>query len=216
MVISRQKPLKELLASLEGYGKIFIVGCGECATVCKSGGQAELDKMKSVLEGEGKKIAGMCIPETACNAAHLKTGFARNLSSLRESDAVLVMACGLGAQSVKDNNRFGQAVIPANDTIFEAVTDARGNFYEKCSLCAECILAQTGGICPVTLCPKGMLNGPCGGVDKGKCEIDRDKDCVWVLIYKELEKDKNPHKIKQVIKERDYQKTLKPHKLIAG
>jgi hypothetical protein len=27
------------------------------------------------------------------------------------------------------------------------------------------------------------MNGPCGGSVDGRCEIDRDVDCVWQLIY---------------------------------
>jgi hypothetical protein len=124
------------------------------------------------------------------------------------------LACGLGVQSVKENNRLNHPVIPANDTIFGAVMDGQGNFYEKCSMCAECVLASTAGICPVTLCPKGLLNGPCGGMNKGKCEVDNEKDCAWILIYQELEKRKNLDKIRLIQKTRDYSKSNKPHKLI--
>lgn len=214
MIISQQKPLDELLGSLKDYQKIFLVGCGECAATCKSGGQPELEKMKALLVSAGKKILGMCLPDAPCVAAQIKTGLAKNIKALRDSEAVLVLACGLGVQSVKENNRFNQAVIPANNTIFGAVMDAQGNFYEKCSMCAECVLDDTAGICPVTLCPKGLLNGPCGGMDKGKCEVDNERDCAWVLIYKELEKKNSLNKIRVIHKERDYQKALRPHKLI--
>ncbi|MDD5505252.1 MAG: methylenetetrahydrofolate reductase C-terminal domain-containing protein [Candidatus Omnitrophica bacterium] len=214
MIISLQKPLDELLSSLKDYRKIFLVGCGECAATCKSGGQPELDKIKVVLESAGKTILGMCLPSAPCVAAQVKSELAKNIKALRGCEAVLVLACGLGVQSVKENNRFNQAVIPANNTIFGAVMDAQGNFYEKCSMCAECVLDETGGICPVTLCPKGLLNGPCGGMDKGKCEVDNERDCAWVLIYKELEKKNSLNKIRLIHQERDYQKALKPHKLI--
>ncbi len=214
MIISQQKPLDELLGSLKDYQKIFLVGCGECAATCRSGGQPELEKMKALLESMGKKILGMCLPDAPCVAAQIKTGLAKNIKALRDSEAVLVLACGLGVQSVKENNRFNQAVIPANNTIFSAVMDAQGNFYEKCSMCAECVLDETAGICPVTLCPKGLLNGPCGGMDKGKCEVDNERDCAWVLIYRELEKKNSLDKIRVIHKERDYQKALRPHKLI--
>jgi len=214
MIISQQKPLDELLGSLKDYQKIFLVGCDECAATCKSGGQPELEKMKALLESAGKKILGMCLPGAPCVAAQIKTELAKNIKALRDSGAVLVLACGLGVQSVKENNRFNQAVIPANNTIFGAVMDAQGNFYEKCSMCAECVLNETAGICPVTLCPKGLLNGPCGGMDKGKCEVDNERDCAWVLIYKELEKKNSLDKIRVINKEQDYQKALRPHKLI--
>ncbi|MDD5282010.1 MAG: methylenetetrahydrofolate reductase C-terminal domain-containing protein [Candidatus Omnitrophica bacterium] len=214
MIISQQKPLGELLDCLKDYKKIFLVGCGECATTCKSGGQPELDKMKVSLEAAGKTISGMCLPGAPCIAAQIKTELAKNMKDFRSSEAVLVLACGLGVQSVKDNNRFNQEIIPANNTIFGAVMDAQGNFYEKCSMCAECVLSQTAGICPVTLCPKGLLNGPCGGMNNGKCEVDSEKDCAWVLIYRELEKNNKLASLREIRGPKDFKKSARPHKLI--
>ena len=40
----------------------------------------------------------------------------------------------------------------------------------------------------MTLCAKNLLNGPCGGTNHGKCEVDSQKDCAWTLIYRRLEK----------------------------
>ena len=162
MIISRLKPLDELLLSLKEYNKIFLIGCGECATSCKSGGEEEIFKMKEDLKVAGKTITGSCIPSAPCVAAKLKGELAKNLKALRECEAVLVLACGLGVQSFKDNDRLDLAVLPATDTLFGAVMDAQGNFFEKCSMCAECVLDLTAGICPITLCPKSLLNGPCG------------------------------------------------------
>ncbi|MDI6758215.1 MAG: methylenetetrahydrofolate reductase C-terminal domain-containing protein [Candidatus Omnitrophota bacterium] len=214
MIITEIKPFTEILSSLKGYNKIFLIGCGECAAICKTGGEAELNKIKTLLEEQGKIVTGACIPDAPCLAAQIKTGLAKNISGLRQADVILIFACGLGVQSVKANNRLSQAVLPALNTVCGAVMDAGGNFYEKCSLCGECVLAVTGGICPITVCSKGLLNGPCGGVDKGKCEVDKDKDCAWVLIYKELEKEKKLDNFKEIRKPKDFKKTTKPHKLI--
>jgi len=214
MIVTEQKPLKEILEALGDYKKIFLVGCGECATTCKTGGKDELLKIQQELEKQGKTIVGSCIPDAPCVASQIKTELAKNIKILREAEAILVLACGLGAQSVKDNDRLGLAVLPVCNTLFGAVMDAGGNFYEKCSLCGECVLDVTGGICPITLCPKGLLNGPCGGVDHGKCEVDKEKDCAWVLIYKELEKRKKLAKIRKIQAPKDFKKTTKPHKLI--
>jgi ferredoxin len=214
MIITEQKPFAELIDSLKEYKKIFLVGCGECATTCKTGGEPEVLKMKQALEEQGKIIRGTCIPGAPCVASQMKTEFAKNMKALREAEAVLVLACGLGVQSAKDNDRIGLAVLPACNTLFGAVMDAQGNFYEKCSLCGECVLDVTAGICPVTLCPKGLLNGPCGGVDKGKCEVDKERDCAWVLIYKELEKKGKLKNLKEIQKAKDFKKATKPHKLI--
>jgi hypothetical protein len=100
MIVSQQKPLSELFTSLKEYKKIFLVGCGECATSVKSGGEPEVAKMRKDLEAGGKTITGFCIPSAPCVAAKLKTELAKNIKALRESEAVLVLACGLGVQSV--------------------------------------------------------------------------------------------------------------------
>lgn len=214
MIITEQKPIQEILDSLREYKKIFLVGCGECSTTCKTGGKDEILAMQKELGKQGKTIVGTCIPNAPCIAAQTKTEFAKNMKALRETEAILVLACGLGVQSVKENERFGLVVLPGCNTLFGAVMDAQGNFLEKCSMCGECVLAQTGGICPITLCPKGLLNGPCGGVVHGKCEVDKDRDCAWILIYKELEKRKRLSDFKKIKEPKDFKKTTKPHKLI--
>jgi len=214
MIITEQKPFADIIDRLKDCKKIFLIGCGECATTCKTGGEPELLALKAKLEAEGKTVVGMCIPSAPCVAAKLKTELAKNMPALRQAEAILVLACGLGVQSVKDNDRFGLLVLPGCNTLFGAVLDAAGNFYEKCSLCGDCILDITGGICPVTLCPKGLLNGPCGGMNKGKCEVDKDMDCAWVLIYQELEKRNKLGNLRAVQKPRDFKKTTKPRKLV--
>jgi hypothetical protein len=88
--------------------------------------------------------------------------------------------------------------------------DREGSFVERCSACGECILELTGGICPVTRCPKGLMNGPCGGVDKGKCEVDKELDCVWALIYNELKEKDRLYLLKEYRPPKDHSKMLKP------
>jgi len=170
--------------------------------------------MGQLLKQSGKTITGSCVPSAPCVAAKLKAELATHLNALRQSEAVLVLACGLGVQSFKENDRFNLAVFPACDSLFGATMDAQGNFFEKCSMCAECVLAVTGGVCPVTLCPKGLLNGPCGGVNQGKCEVDNQRDCAWVLIYRELEKKHKLEELKVIRQPKDFKKSSRPHKLI--
>jgi len=214
MIISELKPIQDIIDSLKSYTKIFLIGCGECATACKTGGLDEVLKMKQELEAKGKIVVGYCVPSAPCVAGKLKSELAKNISAIRQAEVVLVLACGLGVQSAKDNDRFNLEVLPACNTLFGAVMDAKGNFYEKCSLCAECVLGVTGSICPITLCPKGLLNGPCGGMNKGKCEVDNEKDCAWVLIYNELEKRKKLDNLKAIQGPKDFKKSGRPHKLV--
>lgn len=214
MVITEQKSIEVIIDSLKDYNKIFLVGCGECSTTCKTGGKEEILKMQGLLERSGKVVVGNIIPDAPCIAAKTKAEFAKNIKLLRDAQAVLVLACGLGVQSVKDCDRLGLAVIPACNTLCGAVMDAAGNFLEKCSMCGECVLDMTCGICPVTLCPKGILNGPCGGMNKGKCEVDSDKDCAWVLIYKEFEKKNNLENFRKIQPPKNHKKSIKPRRLI--
>lgn len=214
MIVTEQKPLSEIIAGLTSFSKIFLVGCGECATACKTGGREELAKMEKELSEQGKTILGTCIPDAPCIASQIKTELAKNIALLRQAEAILVLSCGLGVQSVRDNNRTNSTVLPGCNTICSALMDAKGDFYEKCSLCGDCVLGITAGICPLTLCAKGILNGPCGGMNKGKCEIDSEKDCAWVLIYKELEKTGKLDSLKKIQLPKDFKKTTKPHRLI--
>ena len=50
MIITKQKELKDILAAMGDEKKVFIVGCGECSTTCKTGGEKEVAAMKQALE----------------------------------------------------------------------------------------------------------------------------------------------------------------------
>ncbi|MBN1526559.1 MAG: methylenetetrahydrofolate reductase C-terminal domain-containing protein [Candidatus Omnitrophica bacterium] len=213
MIISKQKDPKEILQYLEGHNKIFIIGCGECSTTCKSGGEEEVKKMKELLEKEGKTVTGYCVPKAPCIAAQVKLELAKNRKAIEASESVLVLACGLGIQSVKENMRVERPVHVGCDTLFMGEVDGQGAFLERCSACGECVLELTGMICPITRCPKSLLNGPCGGQDKGKCEVDKDRDCAWVLIYNELKKQNRLDLLKKIKPPKDHTKSTKPRQL---
>ena len=216
MIVTQRKLLEEILNILKDQNKVFLVGCGECSTTCHTGGEKEVLEMKQFLEAQGKKVTGWVIPNAPCIAAQTKTAFAQNMPALKDTQAILVMSCGLGVQSVKENDRLKLEVFPALNSMFGTLMDSKGSFYEVCSNCGDCVLDKTGCICPITRCSKGLLNGPCGGVIKGKCEVDRDRDCAWVLIYKELERKGQLDKMKALSAPKDYSKTTKPHKVLTS
>ena len=213
MVITKQKDFKEILKHLKGQDKVFLVGCGECSTTCKTGGEAEVKAVKEALEKAGKTVTGYCIPSAPCVAAQVKLALAKNKKLIDASDAILVLACGLGIQSVKDNLRGDKPIHIACDTLFMGAVDAGGAFLERCSACGDCVLETTGMICPVTRCPKSLLNGPCGGQNKGKCEVDNTKDCAWILIYNELKKSGKLGLLREIRSSKDHSKLSKPRQL---
>ena len=213
MIITRQKEFKEILKSLEGRQRIFIVGCGECSATCKTGGEDDVKKVKIALEREGKTVTGYSIPSAPCVAAKIKMELVKSRKAIESSDAVLVFACGLGIQSVKENMRTERPIHVGCDTLFMGQVDSKNAFLERCAACGECVLELTGLICPITRCPKALLNGPCGGQDKGKCEVDKDKDCAWILIYNELKRQDKLHLLKQTKPPQDHSKSARPRNL---
>lgn len=213
MIITRQKEFKQILKFLEGEKNIFLIGCGECSTTCKTGGEEDIKKIKELLEKEGKTITGYSVPEAPCIAAKVKLELAKNRKTIQSSDAILVLACGLGVQSVAENLRIDKKIHVGCDTLFMGAIDASGTFLEKCSACGDCVLDLTGLICPVTRCPKGLMNGPCGGQNKGKCEVDKNRDCAWILIYNQLKKQGDMKLFKEKFPPKDYSKSSKPRQL---
>ncbi len=96
MIISKQKPFEEILACLTGIERVFLVGCGECATVCQTGGEQQLVEMKEKLEAEGKKVTGSMVGESACHILNMKRELRKHKAEVEDAQALLVMACGAG------------------------------------------------------------------------------------------------------------------------
>lgn len=211
MIVTEKKPLEEILANLGTEKKVFLIGCGECSTTCKTGGEKELLEMKEKLIAAGKEVTGYVIPKAPCIGSQVVIVQAKNRKELEAADSILALSCGLGVQSIKENLRQKKDVHAGCNTMFISTLDKSGNILsEKCSACGDCILDLTGTICPITRCAKGLLNGPCGGANKGKCEVDKDKDCAWVLIYNELKEKNKLDNLKKIQKPKDYSKQIKP------
>lgn len=181
--ITRQKPLEEVLELLTGFNGIFVMGCGTCTTLCRTGGMPEVLDMASKLQANNKVVTGHMVIPVACDELSHES-FEQQKEALGESGALLIMSCAFGVQTLA--RQFKIPAIPALDTLFVGKEAGLGRFDEICTQCGSCVLGLTGGICPVTSCHKGLLNGPCGGTNNGKCEIDPDKDCAWTLIYTRL------------------------------
>ena len=179
MIITEEKPIKEVLSAIEEAKKIFIFGCGSCCTTCQTGGEQEVKAMANQI---GERVVGTCVIEEACDLRLVRRDLNHHKTSLTEADVLLGMTCGSGMQTVVDFTKL--PVVPALNTVGLGQIKRLGQFYEKCRECADCILDKTGGICPITLCPKGLMNGPCGGQVHGKCEVGNyERDCAWVKIY---------------------------------
>ncbi len=188
MIVADRKPLEEILNSIKDYKKIMLAGCGGCVTVCFSGGAKAVEllasQIKMARKKQGRDIEIIeATPERQCEYE-----FIDELKGEIESvEAVLSIACGVGVQAMNERHP-DRITIPGLNTKFMGYPIEHGLWDERCAGCGDCVLEWTGGICPIARCAKRLLNGPCGGSSDGKCEVDKDTDCAWQLIYDRLKK----------------------------
>jgi ferredoxin len=172
MIVGEQKSISEIKTIIAPYKKILIMGCGTCVKTCFAGGEDEVAVLASALrlacKKDGKEIdIEEFTVERQCEDEFIQEG----APAISRNEGVLSLACGAGVQALA--RRFG-------------VLEKQGVFTEECAGCGDCKLAIFGGICPVTRCAKKLLNGPCGGSQKGKCEVNPETDCAWQMIIERL------------------------------
>jgi len=205
--ITKQKPLEEIKKLLVSLDQVFIAGCGTCTTMTKTGGVDQVLEMRDRLLEMDKWVSGWTVIPTACDEM-TEAALKENGRAIENASCVLAMTCALGVHRV--SSYIDRPVIPALDTLFIAVEDSPGYFREVCAQCGQCILGETAGICPITTCHKGLVNGPCGGTNNGKCEVDKEKDCAWTLIYERLKEQGRLDLMHMYQPPRNYQVTPRP------
>ncbi len=186
MIVGEQKPFDEIWEMVKDYKKIVVTGCNTCVAICHAGGSKEAETLASLLrikaeqEGLDMEVTSNGI-ERHCEPEY----FEPVMEEYRAADLVLSLACGVGVNFLSD--RIGTTpVFPGVNTKFFGAVPEPGIFEELCAGCGDCVLHLTGGICPVVRCSKSLMNGPCGGTNDGKCEVDSNTDCGWYLIVKRM------------------------------
>lgn len=188
MITGELKPLEEIVATVADFKKVLVVGCGDCVSVCLTGGDREARQLAAELArthhyaGSPPNFSVKTI-ERQCETDWLESYFEIPAGV----DAVLSLACGAGVQTMAAV--FDPLpVLPALNTTFLGANVEQGVFQEMCRGCGDCVLAYTGGVCPVARCAKGLYNGPCGGSSNGSCEIRPDVPCAWAMIFYRLKR----------------------------
>jgi len=186
MIVAKRKPIEEIKELLSGYQKVLNVGCGTCVSVCLVGGEKEVNILNAEIEMSRKMEDNPIEMGAACVERQCDREFLAALDDKVEAyEALMSMACGVGIQFLAE--RFpDKPVFPAVNTTGLAVNQDIGWYEERCRSCGNCVLGWTAGICPVTMCAKSLYNGPCGGTNKGSCEIHTDQPCAWHMIYERL------------------------------
>jgi ferredoxin len=186
MIVADKKPIDEIIGYVENHDRILVLGCNECVTVCEAGGKKEVGVLASSLRmyfmNQGREVTvGEHTLERQCDPEYQE----EIQDMIKDYDAVVSIACGVGIQFTAEKYPE-MPVYPGVNTLFMGATEKRGLWTERCQGCGTCLLALTGGICPISRCAKRIMNGPCGGSSKGKCEISKDTDCAWQLIVDRL------------------------------
>ena len=171
MIVASPKSVTELKQLIDRHQKVLFVGCGTCVTVCLAGGEREVGiagygvRMARKLAKQPVEIEQITIERQCDNE------FIKDLApAVERSQAVVSFGCAAGVQAIAE--RFpGKPVYPGLNTQFLGILEEQATWTEKCIGCGECMLAEFGGVCPVTRCAKHMLNGPCGGSTSDRCEV---------------------------------------------
>lgn len=182
--ITEQKPWEETLEMLSGVEKVYLIGCGTCATMCLTGGKSQVLEMKGKLEATGKQVTGWMVVPTTCDEL-TKYALEENAQEVTVADGILAMTCAFGVQTL--SLYADKLVYPSLNTMFIGIEESPGHFIEVCMQCGDCVLGKSAGLCPLVRCAKSLLNGPCGGSVGGKCEVSSDIPCVWQTIVDRLQ-----------------------------
>lgn len=214
MIIATQKSLQEIGQMIAGYRTVLLVGCGTCMTVCGCGGEREVALLHGALRladargGNGEHEYMELTVKRQCDQEFLDAVGEK----AEAADAVLSLGCGIGVQALAERLP-DLSVFPGVNTSFLGMAKEWGIWDERCAACGDCRLDETGGICPITRCTKGILNGPCAGTKNGKCEASKDMDCAWVLIYKRLENLGKLDIMRRYYPPRNFRTIPRPHRI---
>ncbi len=186
MIIGQQKPIDEIKGMIASARRVLVLGCGTCVAVCMAGGEKEAAMLASALrmatkiDGDEKEIRDFTV-QRQCEFEYNEAA----AELVEWADLIVSIACGIGVQTMNEQYP-GKQTVPGLNTTFLGRPLEQGVWVERCQACGNCVLNLTGGICPITRCAKSLLNGPCGGSQGGKCEVNTETDCAWQLIYDRL------------------------------
>ena len=198
MLITELKAKDAILSLIKG--KVLLLNCHGCKEIHFP--EKEAEELKNELAAEGK-LTGTVTTEYICNKDTLALQLQLHHQQIQDADAVLVLSCGVGVQTVAQ-------LLPEMKVYAACDTYALPGFQGgtpleyDCKQCGQCYLNITGGICPITACSKSLVNGQCGGAKNGMCEVDPTMECGWERIQKRLAQIGRLDALKAPIQIRNY------------
>jgi hypothetical protein len=211
MIITQQKDINEIYKMVKDYNKILIAGCDGCCQPPRSLNEAkvlgQLLELKARTEGKELKWKAITVLRQ-CDDRITATTIGPHIENY---DAIVSLACGLGV--VMLNKVLAKILtFPAQNSMFGgAQNNGENNFIEYCEECGDCVIGETGGICPRAGCAKHLSNGPCGGMVDGMCEVGGYTiPCAWVQMWTRLKEFNRLDLFKKYRGPRDYRTSTSP------
>jgi hypothetical protein len=218
MIVAERKPVQELLAMVALHNKILMVGCKGCVTVCNAGGKKEVAILSAALRLARRKQGNPLTIDEMTLDRQCEPEFITWLEESLDKNnyqAILSLACSIGPQYIAE--AFGDLpVYPGLNTGFMGGTTQHGIWEEYCAACGNCGIHHFGGLCPVTRCAKNLSNGPCGGSEDGRCEVNKDRPCIWEQIFVRMKTLGTVESLNMVRSPKDWSTSLSggPRKII--
>ncbi len=211
MIITQLKDINEIYDLIKPYNKVLIAGCDGCCQPPRSLNEAKVLGQLLELKGrtEGKELQWKAITVLRqCDDRIVATTCGPYVD---EFEAILTLACGLGVVMM---NKVLPKILtyPAQNSMFGGSQNTgENNFIEYCETCGDCIIGETGGVCPRAGCAKHLSNGPCGGMVEGMCEVGGYTiPCAWVRIWARLKEFNRLDLFKKYRGPRDFRTSTSP------
>ena len=157
MIVAASKSFQEIKQMLSGFKKVCVLGCGSCVTICHTGGEKQVTELAAQIRLSAKLEGRQVEVLEDSTLRQCEWEFIDDIKELiKDCDASLSIACGVGVQYMAE--RFPKIrIFPGVNTTFMGGPTEQGVFWERCAGCGNCILATTGGLCPVSRCAKKVF-----------------------------------------------------------
>jgi len=187
MVKTEWKSKAEIQYSLGNADRVSILSCAACANLCDKGGSVGIRILKKLLKEWNKEVVFSSCITACCSEEIMRQALKRHRRKISRSDALIVLSCSSGVKSAC-LCETEVPVIAVLDTVGITPITHQDNTLTRslCTTCDHCVIAYTGGICPLAECPARKKYGPCKDYPKHgtQCAIDPNIDCVWKDIEK--------------------------------
>ncbi len=143
--------------------------------------------MEDICKDLKKKVVKSSSVLVCCEENIMRNAMLRYKRAISKSDAVIVLSCAAGIKATFLSRPKIPVVVPLDPVGSVAVSHMDDPVARSvCTICGSCVIAYTGGICPISECPAKLKYGPCKKAPRegGECVVKSNQDCIWKQIEK--------------------------------